>query len=97
MNTNVLLNFIYLKKLRHDILMSFFRRPKLRLKCWETYKNNGLLGKKNTKGLILKQKGTRMVEDGEDKQVGSDDFEKFSPFYQNTHDDVTPLSIMSTL
>jgi hypothetical protein len=29
-------------------------------------KNNGLLRKKNTKGLILKQKGTRMAEDGED-------------------------------
>ena len=29
-------------------------------------KNNGLLRKKNIKGLILKQKGTRMAEDGED-------------------------------
>ena len=29
-------------------------------------KNNGLLRKKNTKGVILKQKGTRMAEDGED-------------------------------
>ena len=39
-------------------------------------KNNGLLRKKNTKGLILKQKGTRMAED--------DGFEKFSHFFQNT-------------
>ena len=29
-------------------------------------KNNGLLRKKNTKGVVLKQKGTRMAEDGED-------------------------------
>ena len=29
-------------------------------------KNNGLLRKKNTKGLILEQKGTRMAEDGKD-------------------------------
>ena len=29
-------------------------------------KNNGLLRKKKTKGLVLKQKGTRMAEDGED-------------------------------
>ena len=29
-------------------------------------KNNGLLRKKNTKGVILAQKGTRMAEDGED-------------------------------
>ena len=41
---------------------SFLRRPKLRLKP----KNEGLLRKKNTKGLILKQKGTKMAEDGED-------------------------------
>ena len=29
-------------------------------------KNNDLVRKKNTKGMILKQKGTRMAEDGED-------------------------------
>ena len=29
-------------------------------------KNIGLLRKKNTKGLILAQKGIRMAEDGED-------------------------------
>ena len=29
-------------------------------------KNNGLLRKKNTKGVVVEQKGTRMVEDGED-------------------------------
>ena len=29
-------------------------------------KNNGLQWKNNTKFLILKQKGTRMTEDGED-------------------------------
>ena len=41
---------------------SFLQKPKLRLKCWEP-KNNGLLRKKNPKA-ILKQKGTRMAEDG---------------------------------
>ena len=45
--------------------LSFLGWPKLRLKCWET-KNTGLLRKKNTKGAILEQKGTRMAEDGED-------------------------------
>ena len=29
-------------------------------------KNNGLLRKKNSKGVILKQKGTWMAKDGED-------------------------------
>ena len=50
----------WLKELCHDILSHFFKglvgEPK----------NNGLLRKKNTKGLILKQKGTKMAEDGED-------------------------------
>ena len=29
-------------------------------------KSNGLLKKKNTKGMILEQKGARIAEDGED-------------------------------
>lgn len=44
---------------------SFLRQPKLLLKSWEP-KNNGLLRKKNTKEVILKQKGTGKAEDGED-------------------------------
>ena len=44
---------------------SFLWRPKLRLKSCEP-KNHELLRKKNTKGVILEQKGTRMAEDGED-------------------------------
>ena len=46
---------------------SFLRWPKLRFKCWKP-KNNGLLRKKSTKGVIPKKekKGTRMAEDGED-------------------------------
>ena len=52
-------------ELRQDILSHFFDS----LNCgWSVGKpkNNGLLRKKNTKRLILKQKGTRMAEDGED-------------------------------
>ena len=43
---------------------SFLQWPKL----WSVGKpkNNGLLRKKNTKKVILKQKGTRMAEDAED-------------------------------
>ena len=52
------------------IIKSFYRvllwRPKLRLNGIAKPKNNGLLRKKNTKGVILKQKGTRMTENGED-------------------------------
>ena len=42
------------------------RRTKLPLKCRKP-KNNSLLRKKSTKDLILNQKGTRMVKDGEDR------------------------------
>ena len=54
-----------LKELRHDFLSHFFDG----LNCGSSVgkpKNNGLLMKKNTKGVKLKQKGTRMAEDGED-------------------------------
>ena len=53
-----------LTELRHKILSSFLQRPKLRLTGGKP-KNNGLLRKKNIKG-ILNQKGTRMAEDGKD-------------------------------
>ena len=36
------------------------------LNCVGKPKNNSLLRKKNTEGVILKQKGTGMAEDGED-------------------------------
>ena len=54
-----------LKELRHDIWSHFFDG----LSCGASVgkpKTNGLLRKKNTRGFILKQKGTRMAEDGED-------------------------------
>ena len=57
--------FLFLKELRHDISSHFFDS----LNCGSSVgkrKNNGLLRKKNTKGLILKRKGTRMAEDGKD-------------------------------
>ena len=57
--------FRQLQELRHDILSYFFDG----LNCGSSVgkpKNDGLLRKKNTKDLILKQKGTRMAEDGED-------------------------------
>ena len=44
----------------------FLGQPKLGLKWWGNSKNNVLLRKKNIKGLILKQKGTRVAEDGGD-------------------------------
>ena len=44
---------------------SFLQWPKLRLSVGKP-KTNSLLRKKNTNGLILKQKGTRIAEDGED-------------------------------
>ena len=54
-----------LKELRHDILSYFFDG----LNCGSSVgkpRHNGLLRKKNTKGVILKQKGTRMAEDIQD-------------------------------
>ena len=54
-----------LKELCHDILSYFFDGLNCGLSVGQP-KNNGLLRKKNTKGVILKQKGTRMAEDGED-------------------------------
>ena len=39
---------------------------KIKVKVLENLKHIGLLRKKNTKGVILKQKGTMMAEDGED-------------------------------
>ena len=47
---------VILKELPHDILSPVFFKPK----------NNGLLRKINTKGVILEQKGTRMAESGKD-------------------------------
>ena len=54
-----------LKELRHDISSHFFNNLKYGLSVGKP-KNNGLPRKKNTKGVILKRKGTRTVEDGED-------------------------------
>ena len=60
-----LLKMGLLKELRHDILSHFFDGLNYGLSAGKP-KNNGLLKRKHTKGLILKQKGTRMAEDGED-------------------------------
>ena len=54
-----------LKELRHDILGHFFDGVSHGLSVGKP-KTNDLLMKKKTKGVILKQKGTRMAEDGED-------------------------------
>ena len=54
-----------LKELRHDILSHFFDGLSHGLSVGKP-KTNGLLMKEKTKGVILKQKGTRMAEDGED-------------------------------
>ena len=56
---------LWLKELRHDIWTQFFDI----LNCGSSVgkpKIIGFLRKKNTKVVILKQKGTRMAEDGED-------------------------------
>ena len=55
-----------LKKLRHDILSHFLNGLNVKCKGVGKPKNNGLLRKKNTKGLIQKQKGIRMAGDGVD-------------------------------
>ena len=51
--------------MRHDILSHFFEGLNCALSVRKP-KNNGFLRKKNNKGVILKQKGTRMAADGED-------------------------------
>ena len=55
------------------------------IKVLQNLKNNGLLRKKNTKGVILEQERTRMAEDGKDW----DGFEmtilkSLANFFQNT-------------
>ena len=54
-----------LKELRHDILGHFFDGESHGLSLRKP-KTNDLLIKEKTKGVILKRKGTRMAEDGED-------------------------------
>ena len=54
-----------LKELRHDILSHLFDRLSHGLSVGKP-KTNGSLMTEKTKGVILKQKGTRMAEDGED-------------------------------
>ena len=51
--------------IRHDILSHFFDG----LNCGSNVRkpvNNNLPNTKNTKGVILKQRGTRMAKNGED-------------------------------
>ena len=54
-----------LKELRHDILSHFFDGLSHVLSVVKP-KSSGLLMKEKTKGVILKQKRTRMAEDAED-------------------------------
>ena len=54
-----------LKELRQDILSHFLDGLSHGLSVGKP-KANGLLIKEKTKGVILKQKGKRMAEDGED-------------------------------
>ena len=56
---------ITLKESRHNILNHFFDGLNFGSSVGKP-KNNGLLRKKNTKGLIQKQKGTRTAADEED-------------------------------
>ena len=58
-------DWYWFQELRHDILSHFFYGVNYGL-SFGKLKNNGLLRKKKTEGVILKQKGTRMAEDGED-------------------------------
>ena len=81
-----------LKEVHHDILSHFFDS----LNCGKSAgkpKNNGLLRKKNTKGLILKQKEPGWLRMEKIKRIGNDDFEKFSQvFSKYLNDDVVPLT-----
>ena len=56
---------VLLREVPHDILSNFFDGLNYGLSVGKP-KNNSLLWKKNTKGVILKQKGTRMAVDEED-------------------------------
>ena len=86
------------KELRHDILSHFFDGLNCGLSAGKP-KNNGLLRKENTKGLILKKKGTRMAEDGQDSNGLEMTILKslaiffFFFFSKNTNDDVAPFNI----
>ena len=55
---------LLLLRSRYNILSHFFDGLNYGLSVGKP-KNNGLLRKKNTKGLIIGQKGTRMAEDGQ--------------------------------
>ena len=58
-------NFLELKELRHDVLSHYFDGLSHGLSVGKP-KTNSLLMEEKTKGVILKQKGTNVAEDGED-------------------------------
>ena len=64
-NTLLVLYSCEVYRVRHDILSHFSRRIKFPLRCRKP-QNNSLLGKVNINEVILNQKGTRIVKDGED-------------------------------
>ena len=55
-----------LKELRHDILSYFFNGLSHSLSVGKPKTTGLLMKEKKNKGVILKQTGTRMAEDGED-------------------------------
>ena len=54
------------------------------VKVLRKLKNNGLLRKKNTKGLILEQKEQGWLRMAKIETDWNDDFEKLSQLFQNT-------------
>ena len=82
-----------LKELRHDLLSHFFEGRNYDLSVAKP-KYNSLLRKKNSKGVILEQKGTRMAEDGEDwnglEMTVLKNFANFSKIHKRWHSSFKP-------
>ena len=84
----------HLKELCHDILSHFFDGLSHGLSVGKP-KTNDLLMKEKTKGVILKQKGTRMAEDGEDwNGLEMTILKSLANFSRCTNDDVAPLRVI---
>ena len=78
------ISFVPLEELRHDILSHFYDGLNDGQSIVKP-KNDGLLRKKNIKGVILEQKETRMAEDGEDwNRLEMTILKSLSNFFQNT-------------
>ena len=91
-STTGTMNFC-LKELRHDIL-SLLWRLNYGLSIAKP-KNNGFLRKKNTKGVILEQKGTRMAEDGKDwNGLEMTTLKSLAIFSNCMNGDIAPLNVL---